>query len=270
MVMGENGTAQSGNLQSQNDSPLVTGQEANRAEQTSKEKQGSTSSENARTYTQEEYNKAMEKVKSDLLAEAGRRYKPIEDENVTFKSQLATNQGLIKQYESQVAKLNSELDELAKANSDTQWWIKSKRENELERATLEKEKSDFLKTKEEFEKSSQADKERIARFDLEVLATNIADDYENGDGDKLFRAALGHKDQSAEGLHELAGLMWNKKAPEKQVQARQLNPDSGATNGGGLTDEQFIKLVAAPNSTIDIRTKENQERMVRLGLAQRR
>jgi hypothetical protein len=52
--------------------------------------QPGTSKTTPRTYTEQERQAGIEKTRSDSLAEAGRKYTPLEDENATLKSQLAT------------------------------------------------------------------------------------------------------------------------------------------------------------------------------------
>ena len=87
--------------------------------QPSEGKDGSTSKpETTRTYTETEHQAAITKARSDALAEAGRKYKPVEEENATLKSQLATNQSSIKDTRGQIAKLEEQIEELAADDPD--------------------------------------------------------------------------------------------------------------------------------------------------------
>ncbi len=111
-------------------------------------KDGSTSKPAPRTHTEDEVKVLTEKVRSDALAEAGRRSRPIEDENAALKSQLATNQTLIKDTEAKMGKLQQEMEELAEDDPDKKWLKnrlaeldETERRLKFDRAALETEKT---------------------------------------------------------------------------------------------------------------------------------
>jgi superfamily II RNA helicase len=117
------------------------------AGQPSAGKDGSTSKA-PKTYTEEEVKVLTEKVRSDTLAEAGRKYKPVEDENATLKSQLANNQALIKDTEAKIVKLQQEIEDLAEDDPDKKRLIKrladldeTERKLKADRTALEIEKT---------------------------------------------------------------------------------------------------------------------------------
>jgi hypothetical protein len=71
--------------------------------QPSEGKNGSTSTGTPKTYTEEEVKAITEKTRSDALAEAGRKYKPLEEERTQKLKQLEEQESQLKEREASLA-----------------------------------------------------------------------------------------------------------------------------------------------------------------------
>jgi len=190
-------------------------------------------------------------------ADWGRKYKTLEKENATLKSQLETNQSLIKDNQDRQAKLEEQISELSKDDPDKLRLTQKLRDLESKEKQLKTDRDEFLKTQESY-------KDRIAKaekFEVELLATQIAEDYENGDSARLARIADKLADKSEATIREIADSLWTKKQADKPPEPPK--PFSGVTSGGAgkLTFNQI------KNMTPDEKVKRNKEILEFFGLA---
>jgi hypothetical protein len=195
---------------------------------------GSTST--PRTYTEKEHTEAIEKIKSDILAEAGRKYKPIEEQNTLLTTQLQGNQNSIKSYETKIAKLNEQIESITKDSGDAQKLAAKLKELEILEKTY---------------KDAEPDIQEAKKYKYESLAKKIAEDYEGADADKLIRLSEQLKDRTETAIRTVAEMIWKKKeAPPATPPANpKIVPDSGVTSGGE-TDLTKISFSAdAPSAS---------------------
>ncbi len=207
--------------------PPVTGQ-------SSDGKEGSTSS-TPKTFTESDIQKAV----SDALAKAGRERKSIEDENATLKSQLATNQTLIKEAQDEIAKAKSLAETLSKDDPDKKKLLQLIADSEKELKDLKAQKTAL-----ETEKTIWGEDVKNAKeFKLSQTVSKVAADYEGGDEAKLKSLAGIANATTEEAIRKIADTLWTQKAQDTQQQ--NIKPDPGTTNGGGtdyskMTSSQLI------------------------------
>jgi chromosome segregation ATPase len=186
-----------------------------------------------KTYTEEEFNQAINQAKtkafSDFMAESGRKYKPIEDENKTLKSQLASNKQSIDEATATIEKLHSQIDDLAADDPDKKKLVKSLREVEDIQRSLKAERLNL-----ESEKAS-LHKERA-----EVAAARLAKEY---NVDETFLISL--TDGSPDKMEMLAKVLPKKTAEKpksKSEEKPEIIPDSGVTTGGASEDWEKMTM----------------------------
>jgi len=203
--------------------------------QTSKGKEGSTSTQTPTTYTKEQ----VQKFVSDALAEQGRKHKaelePIITERDTLKSKLTE----LSDIQDDRTDLQRRIDELA--NDDPAKFNLVKKENEL-RERERKLNKDIGEREKKLTESESKHAERIKKADSverEASILEIVEGYENGDADRLgdaittFETTFGIKVTSDEQIRKVADTLWTKKAtgpPKPEVPP--LKPFSGTTDGG--------------------------------------
>lgn len=187
---------------------------------------GSTS--NTKTYTEGEYNQAIEKAKSDAMAQAGRERKSVEDENRTLKSQLATNQSLISDTQEKIKKLNDQIEELSANDPDKAKLVK--RLKDLE-ATEDKLRADRQTL--DAEKLTHAEAIKKAQeFSFKENVSKVASEFKNSDAVRLKTACEKLKITDEASIRTIADTFWEKitAEPEKKPDT-PVTPVDGVTNG---------------------------------------
>lgn len=187
-------------------------------------KSESTPEKETRTRTETEYRQAIEKTKSDSLAEAMRRYKS-QLTAIERKAQEKAEQGLADIREEN-KQLQSTLDELGKDDEDHTRLTKLLRDNKAkERTLLDREEN----LKKEWEPRIAAVRERELAHECQAIAA----EYEGADAKKLER--LTGKLQLPESMEdwpdfirEIAADFWTPKTTQKE-EPRKV--DSGVTTG---------------------------------------
>lgn len=189
---------------------------------------GSTSPRNTKTYTEQQLTEARNEARNEAFVEAGRRYKPIEDENATLKSQLANNQTLIKANQEAQERLQNQIDELSKDDPDKQRFVKKLRDLESQEKKL-KEDREALET----ERTQHADTIKLASDTLrEIAIWEISANYEGGDPQRLKDLCDAFNATTKEQITKIADNLWAKKQSANTTETEALHVDSGATKGG--------------------------------------
>ena len=226
-----------------------------KTDQTSAAKDGSTSQETPRTYTEAEVRKQV----SDALADAGRRHKselePILKERDTFKSEAAQARkdaenatSTLNDTKENIESLEKDLETLSETNPDSAEIIKLKKEIRAEknkltqdakaekeavaelRKTLEKEREDF---------AGEVSEARAMKFEVDVF--EVAEDFEGGDSARLKALCEKAGKMKRSEIEDLAGVLWTKKAAKVEETEPALKRDSGVTNGGSHRTKTMIQ-----------------------------
>ena len=231
------------------DSPQTNGQASDGGKEST--------SEQTRTYTEQEVQALLEKTKSDTLADVGRKYKPLEEENATLKSQLATNLSSIKRNEELIAKIEQERDELSKDDPDKLRLTQRLRDIENEQAKLRDEKQAIEK-----------DRAEVSQFMLAKTCNDIAAEFQNTDGTaidstRLVNLAVNLRDQSPDAIRQVASTLWNKKPVQTETPKppEVPKPDSGVTSGG--TSDEAIRKAYRENPNDPKAYKDYQDYLAR-------
>jgi len=244
----------------------VTKDSAQATDQTSADKEGSTST-TPQTYTEVTQRKAV----SDALAEQGRVHKaalePITQERDTLKTQAEQATSRLEDTNIRIKDLEKDLDEAIGEDADLRDIAKLKANLRTERdqsrldVRAEKDAVAELKKTTEAERLQWAEtvaEAQTYKFDGELA--KLVDEY---DGDvtanfnKLKTACDKAGIKTKEGAEAIAELSFTKKENSALV------GDSGVTSGGGLTDAAFIQRIGEGGGTI---TKEDMARAKRLGI----
>ena len=124
-----------------------------------------TSTEQAKTYTEEELNKAIEKAKNDALAQAGREAKKLSE----WEANLKTQQTEIDDTKAEITRLQEQIDkaelEAARGDPDKLKEYQRKKSYKDQLADLENAKKELRKQQETFEreKAEHAETVKAAR-----------------------------------------------------------------------------------------------------------
>jgi chromosome segregation ATPase len=203
---------------------------------TSGGKEGSTSTQTPKTYTEEQVQKKL----SDALAEQGRKHKaelePIVKERDSFKSQLEANTSDLEANKSEIDKLQAKIDDLASNDPARFDAVKEMKALKTERDQLRADKRALDADKQALDADKQTHGERIKKaesFERETLIQGMVEDYEGGDFDKLKDFCETFDAKSEEQIRKVADKLWTKKAPEPpNSEAPPVKPYTGMTNGG--------------------------------------
>ena len=210
-------------------------------------KSGQTSQETPKTYSHDEHTKALEKARSDALAEAGRKYKPLEDENVIYKATVSNLNTRIADAEATLAELTSKDPEKA----DVKKLIDSLNEQKRKFTAQELTYGERIKKMEEAEFS--------------VSATMIAAEFEQNDPEKLIRLCKRANATTEDAMREVAADMgWTKKPTTTQAPASSGTPpppDGTGVSGGSTDDRLFVQKFGSGELPI---SKENLAKLKRI------
>jgi DNA repair exonuclease SbcCD ATPase subunit len=223
------------------DFSVLAGQETPQAEpeKTSQQAQQGTSPQTPRTYTQEEYEQAVEaarsKAFSDYMTESGRKYKPVEDENATLKSKLAEVNTQLRDLQTARDKLNARVEDLTADDPDKKRLVRRLQEiDNLER--------DLNADRDKLKR----DREEVNRWNTQRVASTLAKQH---DVDETLLINL--TDGTPEKMEALAKILPKKAATPPPAATPPATPppapppvDSGVTGGGigELTVEQIEKM----------------------------
>ncbi|MDD4985778.1 MAG: hypothetical protein PHQ43_08320, partial [Dehalococcoidales bacterium] len=161
-------------------------------------------------------------------AEWGRKYKAIEEENNTLKSQLATNQTLIKEAQDEIAKAKSLAETLSKDDPDKKKLLQLVADSEKELKDLKAQRTALETEKVQWDE----DVKNAREFKLSQTVSKIAGEYEGGDEAKLKSLTGIANATTEEAIRKIADTLWTKKAQQNEQQ--NIKPDPGTTNGGGV------------------------------------
>jgi hypothetical protein len=187
----------------------------------------STSSNPPKTYTEVEYQKAI----SDALSKQGREHKavldPITQENTTLKSQLATNQSLIKESTDKIAEVRKQMESLAGDDPDKKKLLATLAELEGKRVKLDADRQALEAEKVQHQELVRKAGETMREFNIRKLAG----EHEGGDPAKLTELCNKLGVTGDDKIAALADTLWPKKTAAP-LPAQVTNPDSGVTSGG--------------------------------------
>lgn len=214
--------------------------EPNEGQDKSSAEQADTSEE-TKTFTEEQVAEKERKATSDVSAELGRMKKLNEG---LIKSSQAIQDRLDKRDKEEVEREREKYqDQPDKLNAITE--RQGRREAESKLTKVEQELEDEkAKTTEAQGVSAKYTKEQNAR----EIATRLGVD---------FKPLMKFTDGSAEAMEDLA------KSLPKVGETQTITPDSGKTIGGGLSDEAFIAKVGSGEISLD---KNTMERAKKLGI----
>lgn len=215
--------------------------------QTLTETKESTSAPEPKTYTEDELKKQL----SDKLAEAGRKHK---DELESLKKERDEAVKARKESEGKSQEIQSEIQAREKKISDLEADLETALDEEDKDAIkklkkriadqeeqLKKDYKDRAKALDELRSTLEKEREewagtvseaKQAKFDVDLLT--VANEYENGDTEKLKTLCSKAGTMKKEDIVEFANLLWTKKTAEPE---EKMKVDSGVTSGstGGLT-----------------------------------
>ena len=203
------------------------------AQATSKEK-GKTPEETT-TVSPEEETPIYTQKQADALIHAarsewGRQAKPIEEERDKLKSQIKTKETELEDIQAERETLNKQIEDLASDDPKKFDYIKRDRElRERERNTKNK-----ISTLDDREAKLSEREKRVNSFEREVLIETIADEYEDGDSEKLKNAISGFENPTEEQIRTIADIFWKKKEEEEEKgkKPKAPKPYSGKSEGG--------------------------------------
>jgi hypothetical protein len=189
---------------------------------TSTETNQGTSQGETKTYTEEEYQasikEAQKKAFSDFMAESGRKYKSVEDDNKNLKAQLASKTAELESLADERRDLTQQIDDLAKGDPDRKILNQRLREVRDREIKLKSEKAVFDNERSEFQKSQ-----------TERWADTIAAEYKV---DKTLLLSI--TDGSRERMEALAKVLPKAEgstSPPTKAKAKPPVFDSGVTKG---------------------------------------
>lgn len=185
-------------------------------EQTSGSKEGSTSEQTPKTYTEQEH----EKIVSDRLASAGRDAKSLE----TREKALNAEKEKVAEQSAKIEQWQREQDEKLKSTDPDRYnVVQEQRKLEAMKADLDKKVADF-----EADKATHTERLKAAdETEREITIWRIAEKH-GVDSMKLKEKSTTLNLQSEEQIDELAQTMAGAKEPKMP-----LKPDSSVTTGGG-------------------------------------
>lgn len=223
-------------------------------------KGGSTSPGTPRTFTEQQLKDEVNKARNEVMSEAGKRYKPVEDENKTLKnenavlkSQLANNQTLIKSNQDAQDKLQKQIDDLSADDPDKQKFVKKLRDLESQEQKLKDDRAVL-----ENDKTQHADTVKLASDTLrEIAIWEIAADYEGGDPAKLKDLCDTFGANDKEQITKIAKTLWTPiaKAPPPEPGVPPVTADNGETRGGGTNLEDM-----SPTELIKLGLKQQKQK----------
>jgi len=183
--------------------------------------EGKVSPEDEAKYSQ----KQLDRLLQQATSEAGRLRKEVELERDTLKSQIMTKESAIGDIQSERDSLQTQIEGLTE--NDPKKFDLVKKDRELRER--ERKHKDNLRALEEKEAKINVRAEKADAFELEVLMESIADEYEDGDKDRLVKMCATAGAKTEETIRQIADILWSKttakKAPLKKV--------AGSTRGGG-------------------------------------
>jgi chromosome segregation ATPase len=192
-----------------------------------------TSTENKKTsYTAEEFETAVQeagrKAFSDMMAESGRRYKPVEDENKTLKTQMQTITTELTAARAQLEDLNKTIEELSASDPDKKRFMILKRKLDADISDLESQKNNL-----------KAEKDKFTTERTTTTADSLVEQF-GVDKEELIKLSGNDPERMKMVVKYLP------KATAKPKEA-PIIADSGKTQGGsqgltGKTPRQLIEL----------------------------
>jgi len=210
------------------------------------------SGDESNSITLEEHRKAIE----DAIAQYGDRIKkekidPIAKERDSFKTQVEQFKSqaeeatiTLKETESRISDLESDLEVATEGNADFAEIQKIKKDLRAERERARQEARTEKEANAELKKTLEAEREewagtvaeaQAAKFEVDVF--EIAEEYEGGDSERLKALCEKAGQKKREDIQAIADLIWTKKGIPTLV------GDSAVSSGGKgeITEEQRLK-----------------------------
>ena len=191
--------------------------------------------EKTTTVSPEEETPIYNQKQADALVHAstsdwGRRVKEIETERDNLKSQIKAKETDLEDIQAERETLNKQIDDLT--SDDPKKFDLIKKDRELR--TQERELKNRLHTLDDRETKLSEREKRVNSFEREVLIETIADEYEDGDAEKLKNAISGFENPTEEQIRTIADIFWKKKEEEegKGKKPKAPKPYSGKSEGG--------------------------------------
>ncbi len=174
-------------------------------------------------YSQKQADALIHAAKSEW----GRQVKEVESERDNLKSQIKTKETELEDIQAERESLTKQIDDLTSDDPKKFDLIKKDRElRERERTTKSR-----ISTLDEREAKLSEREKRVNSFEREVLIETIADDYEDGDAEKLKNAIGGFENPTEEQIRTIADIFWKKKEKEEK-KPKAPKPYSGKNEGG--------------------------------------
>jgi len=162
-------------------------------------------------------------------SEWGRRFKVVETERDTLKSQMASNDAKVADIQSERDSLQEQMEELS--STDPKKFDLIKRDKVLR--DQQRQINDRTKGLDEREQKLVEREKKVTGFEREVLVETIADEYEDGDSAKLKKAVSVFDNPSEEQIRNIAGIIFSTKAEAAEKPKKPpLKPDSNRSRGG--------------------------------------
>ncbi len=213
-------------------SDTATAQEGTLPEgQSSPESQGQTSTQ-TRTYTEEEFKAAQNRL-SDKLAEAGRKHKA---EIESISSQVTEHQDRIKSLMSQI----DEMEDKGITNPDAKQVKADQRALRQLKAELLTEKANLTREKQSWE----SEKAELAQVKALKKAQDVAKGYEGIDPEDLVKFTDGSEANMEAFAKKFGKPKWEE--PKKPDGTRPISEASA----GGMSDEAFWTWAAEPGRNL--------------------
>ena len=214
------------------------------------------SPEAKKSYTEEEVQAIVHSTKSEY----GREKKALEEENTTLKRQIGLKEQEFADNTTELEKLQAKLDEMTSDDPARFDVVKEMKATREERSQLKADKREL-----EGSKATHADAlQRLAEFETDLRVTQIVEDYQNGDFDKLKDLCSVMSSPSEENMRKIADTLWVKKIELPKTTNPPPVTYSGQTNGGQSQNDSEVINNYANNP------KDKQAKQAWLDLMQRR